>query len=64
MKHILKFLVQCFIIVFILYPIIIGRFLWTFKWNDNYGRLNVTELFSKSWKQMKWNIQGKRWSTF
>ena len=64
MKHILKFLVQCFIIFFILYPIIIGRFLWTFKWNDNYGGLNVTELFSKSWKQMKWNIQGNRWSTF
>ena len=64
MKHILKFFVQVFIIVFIFYPIIIGRYLWTFKWNDNYGGLSVTKLYSKSFKEMVWGLQGRKWSTF
>jgi hypothetical protein len=37
MKHILKFVLQTLIVVFIFTPIVVVRYIWTFKWNDKFN---------------------------
>lgn len=36
MKHIIFFLTQTLFVMFYFTPIVIGRFIWTFRWNDKF----------------------------
>lgn len=67
MKHILKFILQTLIVLFVFYPIVISRWIWTSKWNDKIDGLNrgVSKLIPYSWRTMVRNIQGlPTWSTY
>lgn len=65
MKHVFKFFIQSLIVIFYFYPIVIGRYIWTFKWNDNISGMRVSKLIPQCWRKMMREIQGKpTWSTF
>ena len=56
MKHILKFLLQTFVIVFVFTPFFIVRFIWTFKWSDKVetttGEDSMYRLYKRSYKHL------------
>ncbi len=66
MKYLLKFLWQTIIIVFILTPFFIVRFIWTFKFSDKIGTSTgedrMYRLYKKSFSVMVNNILGRKWS--
>lgn len=65
MKHVLKFICQSFIVIFYLYPIVIGRYIWTFKWDDKVSGMRVSKLIPQCWKNMIRKINGlPTWSTY
>lgn len=63
MKHISLFLLQTFVLTFIFLPIVITRFIWTFKWNDNFDGLpsGVFYQYKRCYKSM---IGGSSPTTF
>jgi hypothetical protein len=66
MKHILKFLVQTILVVFVLTPFFIVRFIWTFKWSDKIttstGEDRIYTLYKRSYRSMINKIVGRKWS--
>jgi hypothetical protein len=66
MKYLLKFLFQTFVIVFILTPIFVIRFIWTFKWSDEMGsskgKVRMYRLYKQSYRVMVNHILGRKWS--
>jgi hypothetical protein len=56
MKHILKFLLQTIVIVFVFTPFFIVRFLWTLKWSDKVetttGEDRMYFLYKRSYKHL------------
>jgi len=66
MKYLLKFLFQTIVIVFILTPIFVIRFIWTFKWSDEMGsskgKVRMYRLYKQSYRVMVNHILGRKWS--
>jgi hypothetical protein len=67
MKYLLKFLWQTIVIVFVLTPIFVVRFIWTFKWSDEMGsskgKVRMYRLYKQSYHNMVSNVLGRRkWS--
>jgi hypothetical protein len=66
MKYLLKFIFQTIIIVFILTPFFIVRFIWTFKFSDKIGTSTgedrMYRLYKKSFRTMVNHILGRKWS--
>jgi hypothetical protein len=64
MKYVLIFIVQTIIVVFLLTPYFIVRFIWTFKWNNeidtSMGKVNSYRVYKKSYRSMVNNIRGKK----
>jgi len=64
MKYVLIFIVQTIIVVFLLTPYFIVRFIWTFKWNNeintSMGKDNSYRVYKKSYRSMVNNIRGKK----
>ena len=63
MKYILIFLVQTFIVVFIYSPVVILRYIWTFRWNDKFDIFphGLYQRYSKCYYQMTCKINGKKY---
>lgn len=66
MKHILKFLGQTIVVVFVLTPFFIVRFIWTFQWSDKIttstGEDRIYTLYKRSYRSMVNKIKGRKWS--
>lgn len=66
MKYLLKFIFQTIIIVFVLTPFFIVRFIWTFKWSDKIGTSTGEDrmyaLYKRSYRTMINKIIGRKWS--
>jgi hypothetical protein len=66
MKHILKFLGQTIVVVFVLTPFFIVRFIWTFQWSDKIGTSTgedrIYTLYKRSYRSMVNKIKGRKWS--
>ena len=66
MKYLLKFIFQTIVIVFILTPIFVVRFIWTFKWSDEIGttmgKKKMYRMYKQSYHNMVSNILGRKWS--
>lgn len=60
MKHILIFFVQTIIVVFYFTPIVIGRFIWTFRWNDNFNGIKggIYSRYQRCYQEMVNRIKG------
>lgn len=55
MKHIFKFFIQTLVLVFVFTPIVIVRFLWTFKWNDKFDGflgMGIYSVYKRSYKSL------------
>jgi hypothetical protein len=61
MKYILKFIGQTLIVVFIFTPIVLGRYVWTFKWNDKFNDFpqGIYKTYKTCYKSMLKKINGK-----
>ena len=61
MKYIFKFIAQTLIVVFIFTPVVIGRLVWTFKWNDKFNDFpnGIYKEYRKCYNRMLKNINGK-----
>ena len=66
MKHILKFLGQTIVVVFVCTPFFIVRFIWTFQWSDKIGTSTgedrIYTLYKGSYRSMVNKILGRKWS--
>jgi hypothetical protein len=66
MKHILKFIGQTIVVVFVLTPFFIVRFIWTFQWSDKIGTSTgedrIYTLYKRSYRSMVNKIKGRKWS--
>jgi hypothetical protein len=66
MKYVLKFILQTIIIVFVLTPFFIVRFIWTFKFSDKIGTSTgedrMYRLYKRSYRSMVNKILGRKWS--
>jgi hypothetical protein len=66
MKHILKFILQTIVVVFVCTPFFIVRFIWTFQWSDKIGTSTgedrIYTLYKRSYRSMVNKIQGRKWS--
>ena len=66
MKYLLKFIFQTIVIVFILTPIFVIRFIWTFKWSDEIGttmgKKKMYSMYKRSYRTMVNHILGRNWS--
>lgn len=62
MKHILFFFVQSLIVLFYFVPIVVGRFIWTFKWNDRFEGIHgsIFKRYKKCYLEMILRIKGHR----
>ena len=59
MKHILKFVLQTLVVLFYYTPIIVGRYIWTLKWNDKVNGLpnGIYHTYKKvCWRNFKYNV--------
>lgn len=66
MKHILIFIVQTIIVIFVFTPFFIARFIWTFKWSDevgsSMGKTKMYRVYRQSFRTLKNKIIGRKWS--
>ena len=66
MKHVLIFIAQTFVIVFVLTPFFIARFVWTFKWSDevgtSIGKTKAYRVYRQSYRVFKNKMLGRKWS--
>lgn len=65
MKHILKFVLQT-IIVSIYFIVVIGRFIWNFKWNDTFELFprGLSYRYKLCVKELMWKMSGRKWSVY
>ena len=66
MKYLLNFFLQTIIVVFILTPFFIVRFIWTFKFSDKIGTSTgedrMYRLYKRNYRIMINGIRGRKWS--
>lgn len=59
MKYILIFLIQTIIVLVVFTPIVLTRFIWTFRWNDEIKGLgSVYSTYKKCYQRMVKKIGG------
>ena len=62
MKHILKFVLQTLVVVFVFTPVVIGRYIWTFKWNDKFDGflgMGIYSVYKRSYNNLLKRMKGQ-----
>ena len=61
MKHIFKFIMASIVLLFVFVPIIVARWVWTFKFDDTFPKMprGVFYAYKVSFRNLGRRIQGK-----